>query len=81
MAASGRPGYAFLQCGRGEALVTAGPGRQKAAGRRLGAAGAEHREALRMVALTAGVHLLRSRRFYQRVISAAIALLLGVMRG
>jgi hypothetical protein len=25
MAASGRPGYAFLQGGRGEALVTAGP--------------------------------------------------------
>jgi hypothetical protein len=52
-----------------------GPGRQKAAaGRRPRAAGADHRTALRMVALATVVHMLRSRRFYQRVVTVAIAL-------
>jgi hypothetical protein len=76
MAASGRPGYAFF-CGAvvGEALVTAGPGGQKAAaGRRPRAASADHRSAMRMVALAPEVHMRRSRRrFYQRVITVAIA--------
>ena len=59
--------------------MTAGLGRQKAAaGRRPRAAGADHRSALRMVALATAVHVLRSRRFHQRVITVAIAL--GALR-
>jgi hypothetical protein len=76
MAASGRPGYAFF-CGVvvGEALVTAGPGGQKAAAdRRPRAASAEHRAAIRIVALATVVQMRRSRRFYQRVTPVAIAL-------
>jgi hypothetical protein len=65
----------FVRCGRGEALVTAGPGHQKAAaGRRPRAAGTDHRSALRMVGLATVVYMLRSRRFYQRVVTVAIAL-------
>jgi hypothetical protein len=59
--------------------VTAGPGRQKAAaGRRPRAVGADHRSAVRMVALATVVHMLRSRHFYQRVIIVVIAL--GALR-
>ena len=65
----------LLQCGRGEALVTAEPGGLKAApGRRPRPASGDHRAALRMVALATVVHILRSRRFYRRVITVAIAL-------
>src|SRR5215467_13728988 len=66
----------FLQqCCRGEAPVTAGPGSQKAAtGRGPRAASPGHRAATRMIALATVVHILRSRRFYQRVITVAIAL-------
>ncbi|HEY1344670.1 MAG TPA: hypothetical protein VGF54_06790 [Streptosporangiaceae bacterium] len=57
--------------------MTTGPGRQKAAaGRRTRAA--DHGAALRMVALATAVHMLRSRRFYQRVITIVIAL--GALR-
>ena len=52
----------------------AGPEGQKAAadsGPR--AAGADHRAAMRVVALATVVHMLRSRRFYQRMITVAIA--------
>ena len=74
MAASGRPRYAFLQCGRGEAQVMAGPeGQKAAAGRGPRTAGADHRTAMRVVALAAVVHMLRSRRFYQRMITVVIA--------
>ena len=59
--------------------MAAGPGRQKAAaGRRPRAAGADHRAALCVVALAMVVHMLRSRRFYQRVVTVAIAL--GALR-
>ena len=54
--------------------MTAGPGRQKAAAGHPRAAGADHRAALRMVALATVVHMLRSHRFYQRVITVAVAL-------
>jgi hypothetical protein len=53
--------------------VTAGPG-QKAASRGRPAGGADHRTAVRLIVLGAVVHLLRSRRFYQRLITVAIAL-------
>jgi len=57
----------------------AGPGGQKAAaGHRLRAAGADHQAALRIVALATVAHVLRSRRFYQRVITIVIAL--GALR-
>jgi hypothetical protein len=55
--------------------VRAGPGGQKAAaGRRPRAASADHRAAMHMVGLATVVHMRRSRRFYQRVITVAIAL-------
>ena len=55
--------------------MAAGPGGQNAAaGRGSRVAGADHRTALRMVALATVVHILRSRRFYRRVITVAIAL-------
>jgi hypothetical protein len=41
--------------------------------RRSRAAGAGHRTAIRMVALATVAHMLRSPRFYQRVITVAIA--------
>jgi hypothetical protein len=53
-------------------------GQKAAAGRRPRAAGADHRAALRMVALASVVHMLRSRRFYQRMITVAIAV--GALR-
>jgi hypothetical protein len=75
MAASGLPRYACLQFDCGEALVTAGPGGQKAAaGPRPRAAGGNQRAALRVVALAIVIHMLRSRRFYQRMITVVIAL-------
>ena len=55
--------------------MTAGPGGQKAAaGRRPRAASADHRAAMHMVGLATVVHMRRSRHFYQRVITVAIAL-------
>jgi len=63
----------------GVALVMAGPGGQEAAaGGRPRAAGADHRAALRMVAMATVVHMLRSRRFYQRMIT--IVIVLGALR-
>ena len=56
----------------GEAPVTAGPKDRKAA------AGADHRRVMRLLALATVVHVLRSRRFYQRVITVAVAL--GALR-
>jgi hypothetical protein len=59
--------------------VAAGPeGHKAAAGRRPRAAGADHRAAMRLVALATVVHMLRSRQFYQRVITVAIAV--GALR-
>ena len=59
--------------------MTAGPeGQKAAAGRGSRAAGADHRAAMRMVALATVVHMLRSRRFYQRMITVAIAV--GALR-
>jgi hypothetical protein len=59
----------------GEAPVAAGPADQKAAaGRRSRAASAGHRRAMRLVALATVAHMLRSRRFYKRVITVAVAL-------
>jgi hypothetical protein len=76
MAASGRPGYAFFSgVVVGEALVTAGPGGQKAAAdRRPRAASSEDRAAMRIVALATVVQMRRSHRFYQRVTPVAIGL-------
>jgi hypothetical protein len=75
MAVSRRPGYAFCGVVVGEALVTAGPeGQKAAAGRRPRAVSADHRAAMRVAALATVVHMRRSRRFYQRVITVAIAL-------
>ena len=73
MAVSGRPGYALRHYGRGEAPVMAGPDK-KAAGRGRRAGGADHRTAVRLIVLGAVVHMLRSRRFYQRLITVTIAL-------
>jgi hypothetical protein len=57
----------------------AGPeGQKAAAGRRQRAVGADHRAARRMVALATVVHMLRSRRFYLRMITVAIAV--GALR-
>jgi hypothetical protein len=55
------------------------PGAMTAAGgsgpaRRAGAANANHRTAMRMIALATVTHVLRSRRFYQRVITIAVVL-------
>lgn len=52
----------------------AGPeGQKAAAGSGQRAVGVDHRAAMRVVALAAVVHMLRSRRFYQRMITVAIA--------
>ena len=59
--------------------MAAGPeGQKAAAGRRQRAAGADHRAAMRMVALATVAHMLRSRRFYLRMITVAIAV--GALR-
>jgi hypothetical protein len=42
--------------------------------RRAAAANAHHRTAMRMIALATMTHMLRSRRFYQRVITIAVVL-------
>jgi len=55
--------------------VTAGLASRKAAtGRGPRGASTGHRAAIRMIALAIVVHILRSRRFYQRVITVVIAL-------
>ena len=59
--------------------MTARPeGQKAAAGRGQRAAGGDHRAAMRVVALATVVHMLRSRRFYQRMITIAIAV--GALR-
>ncbi len=59
--------------------MTARPeGQKAAAGRGPRAAGGNHRAAMRMVSLATVVHMLRSRRFYQRMITVAIAV--GALR-
>jgi len=59
--------------------VTAGPeGQKAAAGGEPRAAGADHRRAMRMVALATVAHMLRSRRFHQRAMTVAVVL--GALR-
>ncbi len=58
--------------------MTARPEGQKAAAGRGQRAAGDHRAAMRVVALATVVHMLRSRRFYQRMITIAIAV--GALR-
>jgi hypothetical protein len=51
-------------------MMAAGRG---ATGRQARAAGGGHRTALRVIALAAVAHMLRSRRFYARIVTVVIA--------
>ena len=46
---------------------------RSATGRQARAAGGNHRTALRVIALAAVAHMLRSRRFYARIVTVVIA--------